>query len=225
MASRIVPGIGLKAFWALGEDNYKSEMDTDLLTLSVLTQGRVISKVAATPGGPTDGDIHLFDETHATQPNKIAVRDNGAWVYLTPLTGWMMYNVATGKFERFNGTAWSAFNGVTQYIVPFFFAATPLASEILLIHVAGDAFTLPANLAGILQSYVGTNPTATFALDIKKNGATIATISVSTLGVVTATTVGGTTKSIAAGDVITVIGPAGADATAANMSFTVIGAR
>ena len=107
MASRTLPNLGLKAFWPLGEDGYKDEMDLDFLSLSVLTQAGAISKVAATPGSPAAGDVHLFDETHPTQANKVAVYDDGAWKYFTPLVGWMVYNRAAGYFEVFDGTVWA----------------------------------------------------------------------------------------------------------------------
>lgn len=106
MASRTLPGIGLTGFWSLGEDNWKDANDTNLLRTSVLTQGRALTFTSTTPGAPTNGDIHLFSETHATQANKVAVYDNGAWVYLTPSTGWQFYDVATGAMRRFNGTLW-----------------------------------------------------------------------------------------------------------------------
>lgn len=114
---------------------------------------------------------------------------------------------------------------VSDYSIGFFFTSVPTVSEVLLLHVAGAAFTIPANFSGGLQSSVGTNPTATFALDVQKNGSTIGTLSVSTGGVVTATTTSGTSKSIAAGDVIKIVAPSPVDATAANMAFTIIGAR
>lgn len=106
MASRTLPGIGLTGFWTLGEDGWKDANDTNLLRLSVLTQGRALSFTSTTPGSPTNGDIHLFSETHATQPNKVAVYDNSGWVYLTPATGWRFYDVAAAAMRRFNGTAW-----------------------------------------------------------------------------------------------------------------------
>lgn len=114
---------------------------------------------------------------------------------------------------------------VQDYIISVFFGATPTASELLFIHAAGDAFTFPANFSGFIQSYVGTNPTATFDLDVRNNGVSIGTISVSTGGVVAATTVGGTSKAVVAGDVITIVAPVTPDATAADMAFTLIGDR
>lgn len=107
-------------------------------------------------------------------------------------------------------------------LIATFFTTAPTASEVLAIYIAADAFTLAANLSGS-QVSVGTNPAGTFAIDIQKNGSTIATISISTLGVVTLTTSGGTAKSIAAGDIIKLVAPAGVDATIANVAITLKG--
>lgn len=107
MVARTLPNLGLKAFFDVGEDGWDDEMSLNLLTLSVLTQGTVLSKVAATPGSPTNGDVHILDETHATEPNKIAIRDAGAWVYVAPTEGWLVYNRAMNYYERFNGTVWA----------------------------------------------------------------------------------------------------------------------
>ncbi|CDO36062.1 hypothetical protein SPHV1_230001 [Novosphingobium sp. KN65.2] len=58
---------------------------------------------------------------------------------------------------------------------------------------------------------------------MQNNGVTIGTITVGTDGSVTATTASGTSKSIAAGDVLKIVAPGTADATAADMAFTIIG--
>jgi hypothetical protein len=107
MPSRTLPNVQLKAFWALGEDNYKDEMDLNLLKLSVLVQGGVIDKVAALPGVPADGDVYLLDETAGGDANKIAVRDAGAWVYFTPEIGWLIYDLAGAEHLTFGGATWS----------------------------------------------------------------------------------------------------------------------
>lgn len=107
---RTLPNLGLKAFFDLGEDGWKDEMDYNMLVLSVLAQATVLSKVAATPGAPANGDRHIFDETHPTQANKIAIRDDGAWVYVTPLEGWIVYNQAANYCEQFDGAVWDQFS-------------------------------------------------------------------------------------------------------------------
>ena len=115
--------------------------------------------------------------------------------------------------------------GLGTYIISAFFTTVPTASEVLLLSVAGAAFTIPANFASALRSSVGTNPTATFNLDVQNNGTSIGTISVSTGGVVTATTVGGISKAIALGDVLKLVAPVTPDTTAASMAFSIIGVR
>ncbi|WOE76328.1 DUF2793 domain-containing protein [Alterisphingorhabdus coralli] len=107
MPARTLPNLGLNGFFDLGEDNWNDEMDTNLLKLSVLSQGNVLSKLSAEPGTPADGDVHILDETNATNPNAVIIRDNGAWVYVTPQPGWLLFNRAQGYHERFNGTVWA----------------------------------------------------------------------------------------------------------------------
>lgn len=109
MVSRTLPNLGLTGFFDLGEDGWKDEMDLNLLLISCLAQGGVISTVSATPGSPTDGDVYLFDDTHPTQANKIAIRDNGAWVYVTPVEGWKVYDRTAELFRYFTGTEWAEF--------------------------------------------------------------------------------------------------------------------
>jgi hypothetical protein len=104
------------------------------------------------------------------------------------------------------------------------FIATPAASERLAIHPVGRPFTIPANFAGALKSYVGVNPTATFVLTYSTLAlGAIGTLSISTGGVVTAATTGGLAIDIADGDVLFCDAPLTPDATAANMAFTILG--
>ncbi len=111
------------------------------------------------------------------------------------------------------------------YRFGFFFTSTPTSSEVLCLHVAPVAFTFPANFATpSAQGNVGTNPTSSFAIDVKNNGTTIGTITISTGGAFTFATAGGTTKSVAAGDILKFIAPSSADATIANVAITLQGA-
>ncbi len=107
-------------------------------------------------------------------------------------------------------------------LIAFFFTTTPTNSEVLGLYIAADAFTIAANMSGS-QVSIGTNPTATFAIDVQKNGSSIGTISISTSGVATLTTTSGTSKSVSAGDVIKFVAPSTADTTIANVAVTVKG--
>lgn len=114
--------------------------------------------------------------------------------------------------------------GSASYDLRFGFTTTPTTDQIIDVIMIGRDITLPADLAGSLGQ-VGTNPTATFDLLLKDDGTTIATISISTGGVFTFTTVGGTTKSIATGSVLTLVAPTSVDATVADMTMTVLGSE
>lgn len=107
MPARTLPNLGLKAFYDLGEDGWKGDQDLNLLVLSVLVQATVLDKVDAEPGSPADGDIYILDETHATHPNEVAIRDDGAWVYVEPFEGWLIFNQAAAYYEKFDGSVWA----------------------------------------------------------------------------------------------------------------------
>lgn len=120
MPSRTLPGLGLNGFWNLGEDNWKAGMDDNLRWLSVLVQGRIKSRVAALPGSPVNGDIHLM--TAGANVNQIAIRDNGAWVYILPQAGFRLLDLNTNTFLRYQSGAWvdeSTTTGAMQFIAAY----------------------------------------------------------------------------------------------------------
>lgn len=105
MAGRTLPGLGLTGFYNLGEDGWGDDMSTGLRLLSAVVQLRVISLVAAEPESPADGDIYIL--TGTSNANKLAVRDNGEWVYITPAQGWIAFIADTQQYRKFVGTSWS----------------------------------------------------------------------------------------------------------------------
>lgn len=106
MAGRELPNLGLIGFWTLGEDEWNDENDLNLLKLSILTQGTVLAVVSETPGAPADGDTYIFDATHPTNPNAVAVYDVDTWKYFEPNPGWLIYDQDGGRYMQFDGTAW-----------------------------------------------------------------------------------------------------------------------
>jgi hypothetical protein len=69
------------------------------------------------------------------------------------------------------------------YDIGFFYGGGPPgSSELIFKHVAARDFQLPGNFFGS-EGHVGTNPTATFDMDVQLEGVSIGTISVSTGGV------------------------------------------
>lgn len=107
---------------------------------------------------------------------------------------------------------------VLEYRYGGFAVSDITASEILMDHVVTTAHTLADDFAGCRAS-VGTNPAAVWAADIQLNGVSVGSLSISTGGVATFTTTG-TTVAVAAGDVVTLVAPAGVDASIARLRWT-----
>lgn len=104
MPARTLPNIGLKGFYDVGENGWGAELSEGLLKLSVLVQGGVKSRVAAVPGAPAEGDVHIL--TAAPNANAVAVYDDGAWVYYQPNEGWLLYDRGADVYVTFDGAAW-----------------------------------------------------------------------------------------------------------------------
>lgn len=220
------PNLGLKAGFTLGEDGWDDEMTLNILTLSLLAQGAVISKVAATPGAPTDGDVHIFSDTHPTEPNKIAARVSGAWVYITPLEGWKMYNKALDYFEIFTGAVWTRFRaGSGNYRLGFSIETTaPAASEVLFRHVFTAAVTFDDDFAGSFARLrpTGANPATNQVFNISINAAIVGTLTITTAGARNFVTTAGTVV-VAAGDEMRVDAPAAPDVAIIGVSVSFVG--
>lgn len=110
------------------------------------------------------------------------------------------------------------------YDVGFFVPGTLGATQLMLQYIFDRRVTFLANLAGSKHKN-GTNPTATATVTFKKNGSLIggtSTASISTGGVATFTV---DAVTFDAGDVLTVFGQLAPDATYADISFTLKGAR
>lgn len=101
------------------------------------------------------------------------------------------------------------------------FETAPTAGSVITRVEIGRSITIPANFSGG-SAHVATNPAATFDVDVQDDGVSIGTISISTGGVATLTTVSGTSKSVAAGSVVRFIAPANSPAEATVAGFSAI---
>ena len=99
----------------------------------------------------------------------------------------------------------------------------PEAGEVLLKFKVTRALTLAANLAGVGVT-VDDAATAAAQFDVKKNGTTVATITINGT-VPTLATTGGLAQSFAVDDVFEFVAPASQDATLAGVSVTFFGQR
>jgi hypothetical protein len=152
--------------------------------------------LATPPGSPADGDAYIVAGSPtgawSGQATKVAFYLSSAWAFVTPIEGTRAYVQDEDVDYRFDGAAWASLGSGVAYtdamartavgynIAPFF-TSTPTASEVLCLHVAAESFTIPANFATPTSiGNCGTNPTASFAIDVQRNGVSIGTITIGT---------------------------------------------
>lgn len=164
---------------------------------------------------------------------------SGTWggMLNTALTAVDLHNHTTGKgvlvpvagidasgapgattFLRGDGS-WAAPYAGLPYDWHFSFEGVPSANGVLGRFIAVRSSFIPFNCVGS-RGNVGVAPTAPATLLLKSNGVTVATVSVSILGVFSF--VAGTI-TILAGDVLTLVAQNVPDATMANISLTFVG--
>jgi hypothetical protein len=180
------------------------------VTLQAIKKLSVISNFSATDSV----DFILGSATITLDPAEDAASPTMALVY-TDGTANGLYAVSSGI---------GGGGGGALYDLGFYYSGGPPgASELLCKWVAARDLDLPVDFSGSVGE-IGTSPTAQFDVDVAVEGASIGTISIATNGTFTFTTTGGTAKSIAAGEVLTITAPASADATAADIALTLAAA-
>ena len=114
--------------------------------------------------------------------------------------------------------------GPSYFRVVGFATVAPGVSEILVLCPVTHEVAFPANFAGSVASAT-TPPAATFTLTVKDltTNTTLGTVSLSTAGVATFATSGGTGKTVPVGHVVAVLAPATADAAIVNLAFALWG--
>lgn len=110
------------------------------------------------------------------------------------------------------------------YDIAFYFPGAPGDAAEMFKLTAARAFELPDEFAGSVGDS-GVAPTASTVLTVKRNGASIGTITISTGGGFTFATTATTVEAFAVGDEISVDNQGTADVTAADINVTFKGTR
>ena len=112
MPERIMPGLGLRAFYVPGQRDWGTSVSEDLRKLSVLVQARALSRSSALPASGSAGDVFIVPAGASANANEIALWDGEpgaeAWVYITPAAGWQVWVADAGERVRFDGSGWVA---------------------------------------------------------------------------------------------------------------------
>lgn len=222
---RTLPGLGLKGFWTPGSDGWNTAHDENLRLLSAVTQLRAASRTTALPGGPTNGMVYVVPANDITNPNRIAVRDNGAWVYYNATDGmiaWVVDEKQHYVYRTDSGT-WRPIGGQVDF--PVMVIGKPDAAETLIWYAATREIVFPANFAGsVARCSVAPLATATFS--VRVNDVLIGTV-VFAAGATTGSlaTVDGTTKTLGAGQVLSITAPAVQDTSLYTIGITLTGRR
>lgn len=144
---RTLPGLGLTGYWPAHSDSWKPGMDANLRTLSALVGLAVESRTSALPGSPTNGQIYIVKSDDGTNPNKVALRDDGAWVYLTPLVGLEAWVKDTSQKVRYNGTGWTVIGG-SSVSVAVESEGTVVDAGVTSINFTGDGVSVTSDGSG-----------------------------------------------------------------------------
>ena len=196
-----------------------------LRRLEAAGQLTVIAQEPNAPGMPAEGDRYIISTGGAGlwegHDGEIAYYSGTAWEFVIPLEGWIAFDQDEGRHFVCLGGSPIEWVGFGYADIAFYRAGTPAGSEVMAKHVAARTLVFPGNFAGS-YGHLSTNPTAVTALDVRINGASVGTISISTGGVFTFTTSGGTAKTATAGQRIEVVNQGVADATAAGIAATLV---
>lgn len=111
--------------------------------------------------------------------------------------------------------------GPVSYRIMSQAVATPVVSEILLDHVVTDNISFAANFAGS-RARTGVFPASAVSFDILVNATKIGQVNFGISGTPTFATVGGTAKTLVAGDLLTFIAPGTAEGTIARITLTLV---
>jgi hypothetical protein len=114
MAASSEPRSGLSYGWTLGENNWNTAMDNNILWLGRFATHLSVKDrdLATPPGSPVSGDTYIVATggtgSWSGQSGKVAIWSGSAWVFGTPRTGWLAYIEDEQKMSVYRSSAWSA---------------------------------------------------------------------------------------------------------------------
>jgi len=144
------PISGLSYGWVLGEDNWNTGMDSNLVQLGATINISVLDFVAS-PVVTTNGTRYIVTTgsgAFSGQDNKLAARVAGAWVFYTLPEGCIVYDEDTNKHYKFEGGSYVLVVDLSGYLTSATAATTYLSianSRYQFVSDAGTTYTVPSS--------------------------------------------------------------------------------
>jgi hypothetical protein len=111
MPERIMPGLGLRAFYDPGQRNWGTSLSEDLRLVSALLQARAASRSTPLPASGSVGQILIVPAAAGANANAVALWDEvdgtAAWVFLPAQDGWQFWIADEARHVRFTAGAWA----------------------------------------------------------------------------------------------------------------------
>ena len=111
MPERIMPGLGLRAFYDPGQRNWGTSLSEDLRLVSILVQARAASRSTPLPASGSAGQIMIMPAAASANANAVALWDDldgtAAWVFLPAQDGWQFWIADEARHVRFAVGAWA----------------------------------------------------------------------------------------------------------------------
>ena len=144
------PISGLSYGWALGENNWNTGMDSNLVQLGATINITVLDFVSS-PVVTTDGTRYIVTTgsgAFAGKNNKLAARVAGAWVFYTLPEGCIVYDEDTNKHYKFEGGSYVLVVDLSGYLTSATAATTYLSianSRYQFVSNPDTTYTVPAS--------------------------------------------------------------------------------
>lgn len=113
MASSTEPRSGIKYGWTLGENNWNTDMDANLLHLGRFATHLSVKdrNLATPPGSPVTGDTYIVAATPTgawvAHTGHVAIWSGSAWIFGIPRIGWLAYIEDEEKLSVYKAAGWS----------------------------------------------------------------------------------------------------------------------
>ena len=201
------PISGLSYGWALGEDNWNTGMDSNLVQLGATINITVLDFVAS-PVVTTNGTRYIVTTgsgAFSGQDNKLAARVAGAWVFYTLPEGCIVYDEDTNVHYKFEGGSYVLVVDLSGYLTSATAASTYQTTSGMSSYLTtATAATTYLTIANSRYQFV-TDPNTTYtvlASAVTANGNTIIELSNNSLTDITINAATATGKT--AGDSVTI---------------------